>query len=281
MSNFMGVVSNMGTRGSRFPARVIERAFGTFVWYESVAMPGLIQAVAESFRDAGVDLGALGLAWARVTPTVTLVPAFGLRALPAAARGVLAVTLALCIYPSLGPSPTAHMGTTWPVLLVGEVLTGLPVAIATATVLWAATMVGGMLDNLRGAQDSVEVPIIEGRTTPMSVPFALLAAIIFLSTGGPARVAHALAVAPIPDHPILAAANDLTAAIALAVSVGAPLLVASLVIEVTAAVIARASSPAQIHALLAPLRTMGLLVVCGIVFDRIAQLIAIAVRSAP
>ncbi len=88
-------------------------------------------------------------------------------------------------------------------------------------------------------------------------------------------------MAPIPDHPILAAANDLTAAIALAVSIGAPLLVASLVIEVTAAVIARASSPAQIHALLAPLRTMGLLVVCGIVFDRIAQLMAIAVRSTP
>ncbi len=250
-------------------------------------MPGLIQVVAESFRDAGVDLAALGLAWARVTPTITLVPAFGLRALPAAARGVLAVTLALCIYPALGPAmgpsvATAHAaGAAWPVLLVGEVLAGLPVAIATATVLWAATMIGGMLDNLRGAQDSVEVPIIEGRTTPMSVPFALLAAIIFLSTGGPARVAHALAITPIPDHPILAAANDLTASIALAVSIGAPLLVASLVIEVTAAVIARASSPAQIHALLAPLRTMGLLVVCGIVFDRIAQLMAIAVRSTP
>ena len=243
-------------------------------------MPGLVQVAADAFRDAGIDLGALGLAWARVTPAVTLIPAFGLRALPAAARGVMALTLALCIYPAVQPIHV-ELAVPWPLLLVSEVMRGLPVAIATASVLWAATMVGGMLDNLRGAQDSVQVPVIEGRTTPMSVPFALLAGIIFLSTGGPSRVAHALAIAPIPDHPILAAANDLTAAVALAVSIGAPLLAASLVIEVTAAVIARASAPAQIHALLAPLRTMGLLVVCGVVLDRIAQLMAIAVRSTP
>ena len=115
----------------------------------------------------------------------------------------------------------------------------------------------------------------------MAVPFTLLAGTIFLTTGGPARVAHALAFASLPAHPILAAANDLTNAIALAVSIGAPLLAASLVIEVTAAVIARASSPAQIHALLAPLRAMGLLVVCGIVLDRIAAVMAIAIRSTP
>ena len=242
-------------------------------------MPGLLNVVAESFRDAGVDLAALGLAWARVTPTIVLVPAFGLRALPAAARGVLGVMLALCIYPAVQP---AHLADApWSVLLVSEVMTGLPVAIATATVLWAVTMVGGMLDNLRGAQDAVQVPVIDGRTTPMSVPFALLASVVFLSTGGPARVAHALATAPIPDHPILSAVGALTSAIALAVSIGAPLLVASLVIEVTAAVIARAASPAQVHALLAPMRTMGLLVVCGVVLDRIAQLVAIAVRSTP
>src|SRR6185312_14885988 len=104
---------------------------------------------------------------------------------------------------------------------------------------------------------------------------------IFLTTGGPARVARALATAPIPAHPVLGAVNDLAGSVALAVSIGAPLLVASLVIEVTGAVIARASSPAQIHALLAPLRAMGLLVVCGIVLDRIAAVMAIAVRSVP
>ena len=246
-------------------------------------MPGVLHEVAVAFRDSGVDLGALGLAWARVTPAVAIVPAFGLRALPAAARGVIALAMAACIYPAVAPTPAIEesLHAPWALLLVGEVVRGLPVAIAAAAVLWAATMIGGMLDNLRGAQDSMQVPVVEGRTTPMAIPFTLLAGTIFLTTGGPARVARALATSSMPAHPILAAANDLTSAIALAVSIGAPLLVASLVIEVTGAVIARASSPAQIHALLAPLRAMGLLVVCGIVLDRVAAVLAIAVRAAP
>ena len=33
------------------------------------------EAMAQVLADGGVDLGALGLAWARVAPTVALVPA--------------------------------------------------------------------------------------------------------------------------------------------------------------------------------------------------------------
>ena len=239
-------------------------------------MPGLIHEVVASFRDAGVDLVALGRAWARAMPTVTLVPAFGLSALPLPARGVIGLGLAMCVFPAMA-SVTGE--GPWVLQLLDEMLRGLPVAVGTAAVLWAATMVGGMLDNLRGAQDAVQVPVIQGRATPMSVPFALLAGAIWLSTGGPARIAHALAMADVPNHPLLRAANDLTTSIALAVSIGAPLLAASLVIEITGAVIARAASPAQIHLLLAPLRAIGLLTVCGIVFDRIAAVLAIAVRG--
>ena len=54
-------------------------------------MPSLVGTIADAFARSGVDLGALGLAWARVTPAVTLVPAFGLRALPAPARAVMAL----------------------------------------------------------------------------------------------------------------------------------------------------------------------------------------------
>jgi hypothetical protein len=61
--------------------------------------------------------------------------------------------------------------------------------------------------------------------------------------------------------------------------VGAPLLAAALVLEVAAALVARAAAPAQIHALLAPLRALGVLAVMAVVLDRIAAVIAIAVRS--
>jgi hypothetical protein len=43
--------------------------------------------------------------------------------------------------------------------------------------------------------------------------------------------------------------------------------------------VARAASPAQVHALLAPLRAMGMLAIVAIVMERLAALVATAVRS--
>jgi type III secretory pathway component EscT len=244
-------------------------------------VPGILGVVEESFRESGVDLAALGLAWARATPVVMLVPAFGLKALPAPARVVIALALAGTIYPALLPIVDTTPQVPWALAAVFEVLRGLPVAIAAAIPLWAATMAGGLVDTLRGAQDAAQVPIVEGRATPLGVPFAILASTLFLSTGGPSRIALALATRPIAAHPLAAAAQDLAGGIGLAVSIGGPLLAAALVLEIAGAVIARASSPAQVHGLLAPLRALALLGIVGVVLDRIAALMAIAVRATP
>ena len=92
-------------------------------------------------------------------------------------------------------------------------------------------------------------------------------------------VASALAVTTLAEHPLLAASHTLTAGIGLAVAIGAPLLAAAVVLEIAFALIARAASPAQIHALLAPLRALGLLAIVAIVLERLATLLALAVRS--
>jgi type III secretory pathway component EscT len=80
-------------------------------------------------------------------------------------------------------------------------------------------------------------------------------------------------------HPLIAAAQDLTSGIALAVALGGPLLAASVVIEVALALIARAASPAHVHALLAPLRALGILAVMAIVLERFAGALAHAIQS--
>ena len=49
--------------------------------------PGLVSSLARALEAGGIDLAAWGLAWARVSPTVTLLPAFGLSALPGRACG--------------------------------------------------------------------------------------------------------------------------------------------------------------------------------------------------
>ncbi|HSY25206.1 MAG TPA: flagellar biosynthetic protein FliR [Polyangiaceae bacterium] len=251
--------------------------------------------VARAFAHEGVDLASLGLAWARATPAVTIVPAFGLRAIPGPGRAVLALGFAACIVPAVAlaqaaPGAPALQGTpggeSWLVMALAEVLRGLPVALAAAIPLWAATMAGGVADALRGSQETASAPTVEGRASPLGVPLSLLASAIFLQTGGPARVAWALASLPPANPgagsigalgatgPWLAVAHDLTAGISLAVALGAPLLAASVVIEVAGALIARAASPAQIHALLAPVRALGMLGVLAIVVDRLAHALA-------
>jgi flagellar biosynthetic protein FliR len=236
-------------------------------------MPSLLGALAEAFESSEVNLAALGLAWARAMPAVTLVPAFGLRAVPAPARALMGLALAASIFPALRPV-VSNKAEPWIVLALVEVARGLPLAIAAAVPLWAATMAGGVADALRGSQDTPGAPTVEGRATPLGVLLSLLACAIFLATGGPARLASALATHPVGGHPLLAAADDLLGGITLAVAVAAPLLGASVIVELAAALIARAASPAQIVALLAPLRALAILAVLGLLLERLAVLLA-------
>jgi type III secretory pathway component EscT len=244
-------------------------------------MPSVVATVAEALSRSGVSLGALGLAWARAMPAVTLVPAFGLRALPVPARALMGLAFAASIFPALRPGAAAETSAPWVLLVGAEIARGLPVALAAAIPLWAATMAGGVADALRGSQEAPTAPTVEGRATPMGVPLSLLASAIFLGTGGPARVVQALARAPVGAHPLLAAADDLVAGIGLAVALGGPLLAAAVVIELAAALVARAASPAQVHALLAPLRAIASLAVMAVVLERIAGALALAVKARP
>ncbi|HEY4012003.1 MAG TPA: flagellar biosynthetic protein FliR [Polyangiaceae bacterium] len=243
-------------------------------------MPSEIALLSEALTRLGGDLEALGRAWARVMPSVVLVPAFGLRALPVPARTVMGLAFAACVLPAVGPLP-AGGPLPWPAALLLEVARGLPVAVAAAVPLWAATMAGGLLDALRGSQEMVSAPTVEGRATPLGVPLSLLASAIFLGTGGPARVVAALAQRAPEGHPIAAAAENVAGGITLAVALGGPLLAASVIVEVASALIARAASPAQVHALLAPIRAIAALAVLGLVFERLASALARVIEASP
>jgi type III secretory pathway component EscT len=226
------------------------------------------------------DLEGLGLAWARLAPTLAIVPAFGLKALPTPARGILGVALAAGIYPSLVPIAERGAATPWFVLALEQIVLGVPVALAAAIPLWAATMAGGLVDSLRGAQEGAGIAVVEGgKASPLAVLLSLIASVVFLSTGGPARVAASLATTTLDAHPLLAAANALVAGIGLAIAIAGPLLAAAVVLELAFALVARAASPAQVHALLAPLRALGILAIVAVVIDRLAEVIALAVRS--
>ena len=243
--------------------------------------PSMVGAALDELARTGIDPAALGLAWARAMPAVLLVPAFGLRALPMPARMLLGLAFAASVFPALATVRDSSANSLpWAALFLGQVLRGLPVAIAAAVPLWAATMAGGVVDALRGSQEMLNAPTVEGRATPLGVPFSLLACALFTATGGPARVVAVLA-RPAVLHPLGAVADNMAAGIVLAVALAGPLLAAAVVIEIGAALVSRAASPAQVHSLLAPLRALGTLAVMGVVFDRLAAGLARAVESAP
>jgi type III secretory pathway component EscT len=244
----------------------------------SAPSSSLIGLIADAFSERGVDLARLGMAWARATPAVTLVPAFGLKALPGAARVVLAVALAAAVFPALPAVPP--LSTSIWVGLLEQVLAGVPVAIAAAVPLWAATMAGGLADALRGSSDTITAPTVEGGATPLGVTMSLLASGLFFATGGPARVALALLSSGRELHPVLRASEDIANGITVAVALGAPLLAASIVVEVAGALVARAAAPAQLHLLLAPLRSLVLLTVFALVFRGLSEALGAVVAHA-
>jgi type III secretory pathway component EscT len=246
----------------------------------SIGEPGLLEALRSAFEAADVDLAALGLAWARAMPALTLVPAFGLRALPAPARAAAALALAACVAPAVATGAGPVDGG-WPLALALEVLRGLPVALAAAVPLWTATMAGGVVDALRGAAEGQNLATLEGRTTPLGGLFGLVAAAAFLGSGGPARVAWALATAPPPGAGLaLRVAAELREGVTLAVAIAAPLVAASVVVEVALALVARAASPTQVQALTSQVRSVALLALVGLMFERLAAaLTALGARA--
>lgn len=227
----------------------------------------------------GVDADELtrwALAWARLTPVVVIVPAFGLRAVPGPMRVVLALCLAIAIAPALHPAVESGL---WSVRLVAEFVRGIPVAIVAAMTLWIASMAGGLADNLRGGQETSALPVVEPNGTPTGALLTLLVAIAFLQGGGAAHAAAAVArAAPVTTGGLISLAHTLSSGVAVAVAVAAPLVGVALVVEVASALIARAASPAFLLPTLAPLRTLALLGTTAIVLERMVEFIVLLQR---
>jgi type III secretory pathway component EscT len=137
-------------------------------------------------------------------------------------------------------------------------------------------MAGGLVDALRGAQDGAAVPTVEGRATPLGTLLSLLASCIFLFTGGPARVLLLLTHGGASyDRALTQVTADLAGGVGIAFALAAPLVAAAVVLEIAGALVARAASPAQLQATLAPVRSVALLALVALLLDRIAAALAV------
>jgi type III secretory pathway component EscT len=226
----------------------------------------------------GLDPEAWLRGVARLIPTVLLVPAFGLRALPFPAQLLFAFILAA----STLPQAAIHqpLQGPWLLALLGEVARGLPVAVSAAATIWAAAMAGNLLDELRGAQHPGEFPVVDSDSGPFGVLLSLAASVSFLELGGPARLAEALASdAAVAPFSVWSLVHGAITGIQLAVLITAPLLVLLLVIEVFHALVARVTSPGLWLPLLAPLRALSLLAIAALLLDRLVEGLALWMHS--
>ncbi len=240
--------------------------------------PSLLDALSAVFAANGVDPRAWALGFARATPAVTLVPAFGLSAVPPQTRLTLGLALGLCIAPALSGEVSA--GGLFVVALGREALVGLPVALLASLSIYVAAMAGGLVDDLRGGRESVTLPTLPGEMPPVAALFALLASIAFLETGGAARVAGLLS-APLLSARFAwpAVVQAFAGSVELAFAIAAPLAVASVLLEVASALLARAASPAFIGPVLAPLKSAAMLGILALVFERITELLTLLSRA--
>jgi type III secretory pathway component EscT len=227
----------------------------------------------------GVSWQQVLLAWARVLPLVTIVPAFGSRLMPAPARAVFGLGLAALLMPAV-----AYRVPTRADLVFGfarELFRGLPVALATGALLWAAMMAGGLIDDLRGASQQ-QSNILPDARTPLSALLGLFATCAFLELGGVESATASLVNDSGVAHPLVGAVRELVGALHITFALCAPILCVSVVWEVASALIARAASPAHVQSLLAPLRALVVLgafaVVLPAFFELLQRVLATHVR---
>ena len=237
-------------------------------------VPPLLSTLARAMDAAGADPAAWAVAWARVLPAVLIVPAFGLRAVALPVRVALGLALVASVAPALRPVDVT--AGWWPLVLFEQALRGLPVALSAAAALWAATMAGGLIDDLRAARERTHLPTVESSATPTGTLLSMLVAIAFLDTGGPARVATALGQPELGlVGPLTRAVSTVASGVELAVAVAAPVVVAAVVFELGSALVSRTAGADVLPWLLAPLRSVVLLGVAAVVLERMVHLLVL------
>lgn len=213
----------------------------------------------DGFLAAYAWLGVLMLL--RVGPIVLFSPAFGGPVVPRRFRVALAVIFAATLAVQL-PSPVSLPTMQLLGLAVKELVVGVAMAIAVTLVFDTFAMAGALIDQFRGAAlDEALDPTGGEQTSSLAVFYKLLAVVLFLTAGGYQLLLRAIADSlqwmPLTVMPatFLAppAAVDLLTffgrLLVLAVQLSAPVLIVSVMVDITLALLGRLSPLAGVQSL--------------------------------
>lgn len=218
-------------------------------------------------------LSALTLALTRISGMVLFAPFFSSTALPARAKSVFVLTVAYLLAPLVATLPNAHADITFSAIL-GELAVGLVYGLALSLLnemLLFAGQIAGLqfsfsLVNLMDPSSSIQTPLL-GEMFQLMGTLVLLAAgldrILLASMVRSFRAVPlgACAFAPATSLALVhAAAGVFLAALELA----APILAATLLVEVAVALLGKLSPQLPVMSLTVPLKTLtGFVLLAG------------------
>jgi type III secretory pathway component EscT len=237
---------------------------------------GLFDEVARAFSVGEAGLG-LSRGFFRILPTVIVVPAFGLRGMSPQVRASMALVLAFAVAPaaSLSVMEPGGLVVTWAV----DVLVGLPLALAAAVPLWAASMAGGLVDDLGGPRVDAQLAVSRDTTSPVGTLLSLLAGALFFAAGGPKAIALAVLHSSLATDVLSRTVTTLAAGATVALVVAGPILAAQVVSTASSIVLLRAPFGAA-RSLVPTLRSATLLAFLALSLERIAVLVALFTADA-
>jgi flagellar biosynthetic protein FliR len=216
------------------------------------------------------------LVLARVSPLFLLAPLFSSKLLPARARGIAAVGLAIGIAPIAtnapggGELPTEALAIGG--LLLKELLVGLGFAFALGALFAAVQVAGSVLDTMIGFSFGALVDPVTGTNGGvLNQLYALVGVMIFVVIGGDAWVIQGLArsyeAVPLADAPAIGTLVEgaqvaFSGIFAAAIEICAPVLVAALLTDVAFGLVSRVMPQLNVFAVGFPAKvTVGLVLV--------------------
>ncbi len=187
----------------------------------------------------------------RLSGLMLFAPFFGSSALPPRLKAGLVVALSFLLFPLVQPHVPAIPLEQWPVVVLGEMLVGAAIGIATSIVFDAVQMAGQILSVQMGySLITILDPNTQAESTVVATFYQSIALLIFLELGVHVWILHALAKSFLylpPGSAHLTAAFLRTALgagsaiFSVGVQLAAPVLSATLLADLVLGLLGRAS----------------------------------------
>lgn len=235
---------------------------------------------------------AFVLVLSRVSAAVMLLPGFGEAEPPAMVRAGLALAIAALLFPAVLPLLPDLPDDPWRMgAMVGaELLCGVLLGWLARLIALALPVAGAIIATLIGLASVLQPdPAQGGQSTALARLFGIAMPVLVLSSGLYALPLQALAgsYATVPPGtlvPVGPATESVVAAVgecfALALRLAAPFVVAGLVFQAAAGMLARLVPQVQVYVLAAPASILGGVALLGVLAGAITESWAEAVRTA-